>query len=272
MVRLLPQITLLAAISLAACNQPDTTPADLTDGGVDSTEARALAHAEWSYEGETAPEHWVEIETESACGGERQSPIDIIDTKAEGTDAAAQALEVMYARQTPFTEIINNGHTIKFRIGEGDSIRYGGQVYHLRQLHFHEPSEHTINGVRYPIEIHLVHLNADQEITVLGIMGQEGNPSELMEYFRRFLPIGYEQSETVEDSLDLNTLFPKSRTYFTYGGSLTTPPCTEGVNWVIFKQPMRASSEEIAAIKKSMPLNNYREKQGLNGRQVWVVE
>ncbi|KGL63184.1 carbonic anhydrase [Polaribacter sp. Hel1_85] len=225
-------------------------------------------HPHWTYQGETSPEHWAEIEKNSDCDGKSQSPINIIDIHVKPTQQKENPLNILYSPKTELNQVINNGHSIQFNFEAGDSIQYHGDTYHLMQIHFHESSEHTINGIRYPLEIHLVHKNKTNEYTVMGILAQEGEESQLFEFFESFLPIAENKTKEIHQSLDLATLFPQNTDFYSYGGSLTTPPCTESVNWVIFKNPIIVSVEEVLKLKNNMPKNNYRNEQPLNGRVV----
>lgn len=221
----------------------------------------------WSYAGETSPEHWAEIEKNSDCNGFHQSPVNIInkdvDTVANKTD-----LKILYTPTTLISKVENNGHSIQFDFEAGDSINYKNKTYHLKQIHFHEPSEHKINGIIYPIEMHLVHVSKSGDITVLGIMGEEGNESQLFEFFESFLPIKNGMTKDIHQKIDLSSLFSENKSYYTYNGSLTTPPCTENVNWIVYKEPFILSVEEVLKLKNNMPINNYRNEQPLNGRIV----
>ena len=169
-------------------------------------------------------------------------------------------------------KVCNNGHSIQFDFNKGDSITYNEINYDLIQIHFHEPSEHTINGVRYPIEIHLVHQSEEKNYTVLGIFGVEGEQSQTMEKMESFLPLLTGQEKEIDKSFDLSSLFPENKSYYSYGGSLTTPPCTENVQWVIFKEPHVISLEGVLKLKDNMPLENYRDEQPLNDRLVYLHE
>lgn len=221
----------------------------------------------WSYSGETSPEHWIEIEKNSDCNGKHQSPINIINKNADSV-ATKGDLKILYNTTTLISEVENNGHSIQFDFESGDSINYKNETYYLKQIHFHEPSEHKINGVIYPIEIHLVHVNKFGNITVLGILGEEGEESQLFEFFESFLPIKNGATKDIHQKIDLSSLFLEDKNYYSYGGSLTTPPCTENVNWIVFKEPITLSVEEVLKLKNNMPLNNYRDEQLLNDRVV----
>lgn len=222
----------------------------------------------WTYEGETSPQHWSEIEKNSDCDGVRQSPINIIDIKTINSGIDESKLNISYSPMTFINSVINNGHTIQFNFETGDSIKYHDKTFHLAQIHFHEPAEHTVNGIRYPLEIHLVHTFQNQEYAVMSVLAKEGQESQLFEFLESFLPIEVDKSKTIHQPLDLTTLFPTNKSYYAYGGSLTTPPCTENVNWIVFKEPIIVSEEEVLKLKKNMPKDNYRNEQPLNGRIV----
>ena len=224
----------------------------------------------WTYKGETSPEHWAEIEKNSDCNGKRQSPVNIIEINTLPTKQTTNPLNILYSPKTELNKVENNGHSIQFNFEKGDSLQYHGDTFHLAQIHFHEPSEHTINGIRYPLEIHLVHVNKNKEYTVMGVLAQEGQKSQLFEFLESFLPLKEGESKEIHQSLDLSTLFPKNNEFYSYGGSLTTPPCTENVNWIIFKEPIIVSVEEVIKLKNNMPKDNYRNEQPLNNRLVSI--
>lgn len=227
-------------------------------------------HPHWTYQGETSPEHWAEIEKNSDCDGQRQSPVNIIDINTSPIKFNENPLDIRYSPTTQINKVINNGHSIQFNFETGDSIQYHNNTYHLSQIHFHEPSEHTVNGVRYPLEIHLVHTGKNNDYTVMGILAKEGEESQLFEFFESFLPLKENETKEIHQSLDLSTLFPEKDDFYSYGGSLTTPPCTESVNWIIFKEPIIVSVDEVLKLKKNMPKDNYRNEQALHDRLVNV--
>lgn len=252
---------LLATLILLAC----TISCKNHDKPVHADTEKTEHH--WSYAGETSPEHWMEIEKNSDCDGNQQSPINIINKDADSV-ATKGDLKILYTPTTHISEVKNNGHSIQFNFEAGDSINYKNEIYFLKQIHFHEPSEHKINGVIYPIEIHLVHVSKSGKITVLGIMGEEGSESQLFEFLESFLPIENGATKAIHQKLDLSRLFLENKNYYSYGGSLTTPPCTEGVNWLVFKEPIILSVEEVLKLRNNMPANNYRNEQPLNEREV----
>jgi carbonic anhydrase len=221
----------------------------------------------WTYTGETGPEHWKEIEKQSDCGGTKQSPINIITIDVIENDSL-QPIEIHYDSHVRIHEITNNGHSIQYNFEKGDYIYIQDKRFDLVQIHFHEAAEHTINGIRYPLEMHMVHISSDNKIAVLAIMALEGESSEPFAFMERHLPVYINETKTIDEDFDLNLNLPENRDYFTYEGSLTTPPCSESVLWYIFKTPITISLEQVKQLKELMPINNYRDEQDLNGRVV----
>ncbi|WP_248723194.1 carbonic anhydrase [Seonamhaeicola sp. ML3] len=252
-------ITLILLVSIA-CNKTKK----LSDHHI----AEHTPHEKhWSYEGETSPIHWAEIEKNSDCDGNHQSPINIIHSEVDSV-RINDDLKILYTPTTLLSEVENNGHSIQFDFEPGDSINYKGKTFYLKQIHFHEPAEHRINGITYPIEMHLVHVSKRGEIAVLGVLGEEGQESQLFEFFESFLPLENGAVKDIHQKIDLSSLLLEDKHYYSYGGSLTTPPCSENVNWIVFKEPMVLSVEEVLKLKSNMPVNNYRNEQPLNGRIV----
>lgn len=225
------------------------------------------AEAHWTYQGETGPEHWAEIEKNSDCNGTRQSPINIIDFESKH-DPNLKPIEISYSNKVKIHDVTNNGHSIQYNFEKGDYIVVDGKTFELKQIHFHEASEHTINGVRYPLEMHLVHVSDDQQIAVLGVMAEEGGPSEPFTFLENYLPVQIGETKAIDAFFDLNLNLPDSREYYTYAGSLTTPPCTENVQWYVFKTPITISLDQVKQLQELMPINNYRNEQPLNDRVV----
>lgn len=260
------KITLLLCallLTILACKQSQKK----THANTDISTEHQADEKHWSYSGETSPRHWTEIEKNSDCDGYLQSPINIIHRSADSVKISDN-FKMFYTKDTFLSEVKNDGHSIKFAFESGDSIRYKNDIYYLKQIHFHEPAEHKINGLIYPIEIHLVHQSKSGKYTVLGILGEEGVESDLFEFFQSFLPLENGETKEIDREIDLSYLQLDKKHYYTYKGSLTTPPCTESVHWVIFKEPIILSVEEVLTLKSNMPVNNYRHEQPLNGRVV----
>ena len=217
----------------------------------------------WSYEGAGAPENWARLDPEYAvCGnGKRQSPIDIRD----GIQVDLEPIQFDY-KPANF-RVSDNGHSIQVTL-MGGSISVLGQRYVLKQFHFHKPSEEMINGKRYDMVAHLVHQSDQGKLAVVTVLFERGNENPIMQMVWNNLPL--EKGDDVTppgQTIDLLRLLPENRNYFTYMGSLTTPPCTEGVLWLVLKQPVPASAEQIAIFSR-LYNNNARPIQNSNGRLI----
>ncbi|TWP23335.1 carbonic anhydrase family protein [Apibacter muscae] len=219
----------------------------------------------WGYEGSESPEHWGEIKGNEQCGkGKYQSPIDIYKSTK---NKKLPKLKFQYG-SGEIEKIEDNGHSLQFDFKEGSSINFNGQDFTLAQFHAHEESEHTIDGVRYPLELHFVHRSMDGKVLVIGVMVKEGDENSYFERLKVFKNLGKEQNQEVHVSFNPEKLYPKDKTFYTYIGSLTTPPCAENVTWIIFKNPILMSEHEIEDIAKHLPKSNNRPIQPLNGRRV----
>jgi len=227
----------------------------------------AAEHAHhWSYSGQGGPSHWSELEhAYAACGtGKSQSPIDIRthDVRTE----ALPALRFDY-KPTPL-HIIDNGHSIQVNVSPGSALQVGRDRYELVQFHFHHPSEEQIDGKRFDMVAHLVHRDSGGRLAVVAVPLRSGPPNALIATLWAHLPEQKEHEDDVRGvTVNPDGLLPKDRSYYTYTGSLTTPPCTEGVRWLILKSPLAVSKVEIAAFAVRYP-NDARPVQALNGREV----
>jgi len=220
----------------------------------------------WSYDGETSPAHWATLcDDFSACAGHNQSPIDL--TGSEMKEGLGE-LMVQYADSLSFSAV-NNGHTVQVNIAEDGSLAIEGRTYKLKQFHFHTSSEHTVDGKKFPMEIHLVHVDDSSNIAVIGILFTEGAENPFLASFINALPATAETDTVADFNFTLASLFPKDKTYFRYSGSLTTPPCSEGVVWTVLKTPVTASKEQIEKMASMMPKENARPVQKLNERTVY---
>ncbi len=219
---------------------------------------------EWGYSGSEGPSHWGELSPEfAACKtGHRQSPVNIAG--AQSADLPA----IQFDYKPSALHIINNGHTIEINYAPGSFIKIGDKRYELKQFHFHHPSEETINGKRFPMELHLVHSDAAGNLAVVSVLLEEGSANALIETLWGVAP-KTAGPEKKDDSLQINVtdLLPANRGYFTFSGSLTTPPCTEGVSWFVLETPVMISSKQVATFAKIYPYDE-RPTQSLNGRTV----
>ncbi len=219
-------------------------------------------HPHWTYEGAEGPESWGTLSPDfTACAdGAMQSPIDLSATNAEG----AVTISTSYA-PVPLT-VLNNGHTVQMNAGDAGTLVSGGVEYKLLQVHFHTPSEHVIDGKHAPLEAHFVHQSDDGRLAVLGVMIVEGAENPTLTELFRHLPTKEAEAVTYDDvTIDFNGLLPADKTIFRYMGSLTTPPCSEGVNWHLLAKPVEASDRQIGGLEAVMGENN-RPVQPLGNR------
>ena len=203
------------------------------------------ADIHWGYSGDEGPANWGALSPDYAlcADGSAQSPIDIADASEVGL------VDIAFDYGESANNIFNNGHTIQVNIDSGSGIVYNGIRYNLLQFHFHAPSEHTIDGQATPMEIHFVHQDPNSgSLAVVGVMLNEGE-SENPAYASVFdnLPAEVGEARPAGDALELAAMLPVQRGYYTYQGSLTTPPCSEIVRWLVLDAPVALSSEQIAA-------------------------
>ena len=201
--------------------------------------AEGGAHS-WSYSGDHGPEHWAS--QFATCGiGKDQSPIDIVDPKTE----KLPKIKFFY-RPSPLS-VINNGHTIQVNYRAGSTIVRDGKSYELVQFHFHHLSENAINGTHTPMELHLVHRAEDGSLAVVAVLLKEGQPNKVVDLVWSHLPAA-EDIENVPPSVKVDAagLLPGKHGYYTFPGSLTIPPCTENVLWLVMEEPKTLSKEQIA--------------------------
>jgi carbonic anhydrase len=220
--------------------------------------------AHWGYTGHNSPQQWAELSPKNKmCGiGKNQAPINI----TASLDANLEALEIKYTQ--PSANIINNGHTIQVNIKDGDTIGIDGISFGLKQFHFHTPSENNIDGKSFPLEAHFVHLDKNGNIAVLALMFEEGEENINLAKIWEKMPT--KANETNNLSLDniATTLLPKNRDYYRFNGSLTTPPCSEGVRWVVLKTPVTISKAQVEKFLNVMKHPNNRPIQNTNARVI----
>jgi len=217
----------------------------------------------WSYAGPDGPEHWGDLDPSfAACkSGQRQSPIDIQDAKP----ADLKAIKFDY-KLAPM-KIINNGHTILIRYEAGSSITVDGKQYQLVQFHFHHPSEEEINGQKFDMVLHLVHVHADGSAVAIADLLKSGNENPLIRDIWSHIPKETgKEAEFKKVMINAADLLPADQNYFTFDGSLTIPPCSD-VKWFVLKTPVELSPAQIAAFARMYP-DNARPIQPTNGRKI----
>ena len=216
----------------------------------------------WTYEGEEGPEHWGDLDPAyKFCGtGKNQSPIDV--TAPVEQDLA----NIVFHYQPSEVNILNNGHTVQVNYDAGSYIELNGARYDVAQFHYHAPSEHAVDGKLFAAELHIVHKSADGSLAVVGILLDEGVQNDAYLPFTENLPA--KESEATDAGVTINAadLLPAEQTSFRYSGSLTTPPCSEGVNWLLMTTPVEISTEQIEALTSLFEEGNNRPVQPLNDR------
>jgi len=222
----------------------------------------------WSYTGDTGPEAWGQIAKEyELCGvGKVQSPVDIATKEA----VYRKFSTIKFYYQPLPIDIINTGHTIKVKSDKKSYIDVGGKIFRLHEFHFHLPSEHTINGKYYPMDVHFVHKSDDGEFAVLGVFFEQGNNAH-PELEKIFNAMPEERGRKVKQEgilVDISKFFPANDTFYFYDGSFTMPPCSEVVEWYVFEKPISISKDQIEQFRKLYP-GNSRPTQPLHQRSVY---
>jgi len=226
----------------------------------------------WGYEGDVGPDFWGGLSTDfvSCASGQSQSPINIIDSVAVPTNLD----DIAFHYEDTELLVLNNGHTIEVEYEEGSFIELDGVEFDLAQFHFHAPSEHTINGRQFPMEMHLVHKSANGQLAVVGLMIQEGAENVGFADLIANMPAEANEEAHVDAHVNVDELLPGNRATYRYSGSLTTPPCSEGVRWLFLTTPIELSSDQIESfvdvIAESCCSFNNRPVQPLNGRTLLV--
>jgi carbonic anhydrase len=230
---------------------------------------RAQWKTKWTYEGATGAQHWSELDPDwAACNaGKEQSPIDIRSAKK----SELSAIRFEY-KSEPLKYLINNGYTIRVNYhdapGSGNFMIVGDKRYQLTQFHFHRPSEEYVHGKPYDMVAHFMHQSSDGKVAGVAVLLKAGSANATIQQIWEHMPMtkGDEQ-EIAGVEVNPAGLLPHDTAYYTYMGSLTAPPCTEGVTWFVLKTPMEVSTEEISAFAQLYP-HDVRPLQRLNGRVV----
>ncbi len=223
--------------------------------------ARPEVH--WSYTGDNGPDRWGQLlpDWKQCAVGTRQSPIDIRDTIRVDQEA------IRFDYRASRFSVVDTGHTIQVNVSSGNFIEIMGRRFELLQFHFHRPSEERINGRQYDMVVHLVHKDSDGRLAVIAVLLERGQDQALVQTVWNYLPLERGDSYDAPVSIDLNQLLPKDKAYFTYMGSLTTPPCSEGVLWMVLRQPVQVSGQQISIFSRLYPMN-ARPLQAGSGRLI----
>ena len=227
------------------------------------TNAQQTPH-HWEYKGKDGPENWGSLDPlYSNCSmGHTQSPINI--TGAKKSDLPA----LLFDYKAVPLKIINNGHTIQVSYAPGSSLTVGGKTYTLQQFHFHHPSEEHVNGHGFDMVVHLVHSDGEGHLAVVAVLLRRGNASAFIDTVWKNIPEEPEKTVDVPNvNLNVKDLLPANHGYYTFAGSLTTPPCSEGVTWFVLKTPISLSASQLDQFAKLYP-RDARPIQPINGREI----
>jgi carbonic anhydrase len=241
----------VAAVTLVGCApaapEPSVTP--------------VAEPAHWSYDGDTGPASWADVDSdfETCAVGTDQSPIDLPAT------VPAPSTSIQLSAEEAEGDVFDTGHALEFEAdGEGETLTFDGDEYSLQQMHAHVPSEHTVNGQPAAAELHLVNADADGKLLVLGILVAEGAASDAL---APFLEAATHVADEEDVTLDISAVLPVSLENYEYSGSLTTPPCTEDVQWVVMGTPVTMSAEQIDTLEGAHS-HNARPTQSIGERAV----
>ena len=222
------------------------------------------ADMHWSYNGDGGPGNWSKLDAayEMCAKGVNQSPVNLTGF------IEADLAPITFHYTGLATEVVNNGHTIQANYTSGSTIEVAGKIFELKQFHFHSPSENTINGTSFPLEGHFVHVAEDGSLAVISVLYKLGEENEALARLWRQMPKEVGKKAAMASQVRAQDLMPEDRDYYRYNGSLTTPPCTEGVLWLVMKQPLTVSREQVVEFMHVMHHYNNRPVQPLHARPV----
>ncbi len=223
----------------------------------------AVGSPHWSYGGVDNPTQWGKLSNDFAlCEvGRDQSPINIKNAVED------RPAKIDFDYQPSPLVVVNNGHTIQVNYAQGSTVTINGEKYSLLQFHFHTPSEHNINDKASAMELHLVHRNEAGKLAVVGVMLNQGKSNPLIAEIWKQIPAVGETNPVSDRLINAANLLPSKKSYFSYMGSLTTPPCSEGVSWNLFVEPITISQEQVETFAQIYQVD-ARPLQSINGRTV----
>ena len=252
--KLIGLVALVASTILLVACQSDT-----------KTENSKSKDVQWGYTGSTGPDHWGDLskDYELSKNGKEQSPINI--TGAEDVDLP----ELNLNNQESEAQVENNGHTIEVSFkNPKNTLTIGNEVYKLQQFHFHSPAENEIDGQTYPLEGHFVYKTDNGKITVISVLYNYGDENQALKQIWDKMPQAANTETELSQAISLDDFYPEDKDYYNFEGSLTTPPCTEGVNWIVFKNQETVSKEQVEKFTQTLGFENNRPIQDTNGRQI----
>jgi len=218
----------------------------------------------WGYSGDTGPTHWGDLDVayHMCKEGKNQSPINLTGF----IEAELPPITIHY--KTNAIDDVNNGHTVQVNFENGSTLSIDGKTFMLKQYHFHTPSENTINGKHFPMEAHFVHADTNGNLAVIAVMFKEGKENQTLHSILDHMPLHPgDHHNLCSIKLNAASLLPSNQNYYRFNGSLTTPPCSEGVRWIVMKTPVEASKEQLEVFAHILGKNN-RPIQPLDARTV----
>ncbi|VAW65296.1 Carbonic anhydrase, alpha class [hydrothermal vent metagenome] len=228
-----------------------------------SSLAVAGSHPKWGYSDEEGPDHWASLSADfQECSGNNQSPVNL----THFIKSDLKKIKINY--NTDGNEIVNNGHTIQINYAKGSSINIDGMNFELKQFHFHSPSENHINGKSYPLEAHFVHADKNANLAVIALMFDIGDENKTLDKAWSKMPQHTDDKYTLSNKVNADDLLPAKRDYYRFNGSLTTPPCSEGVRWFVMKEAVSLSKKQLGAFKSALHNPNNRPIQAVNARVI----
>ncbi|MCV9387115.1 carbonic anhydrase [Reichenbachiella ulvae] len=226
-------------------------------------------HHDWAYSGQYGPDHWAELDPEYRdCNGDLQSPIDLVHAVCQ-----AKKVDIQFHYHPFFVDLINNGHTLIEKVVEPKALELDGETYTLLQFHFHTPSEHHVDHKKYPMEIHFVHQNQAGDYAVIAVLVEYGiRANPFLAHFMKSLPTHVHEERRSHEKADPMEALPRNNhKFFYYKGSLTTPPCSQNVSWVVMEKPVQATEIQIAQIHNILYDDN-RPIQDSHNRVVYLAD
>ena len=219
--------------------------------------------AHWSYNEDEGPKEWASLDEKYAMCAEglNQSPINITNV----VDANLSAL--LFEGDSKANSFSNNGHSIELSFSSANTFHADGKKYYLKQIHFHTPSENQVDGKSYPMEAHLVHASSTGQLAVVAVLFEEGSENNVLNKLLRNLPENEGDRNELKSEVLGYEILPTSKEYYKFNGSLTTPPCTEGVKWFVLRTPVQLSTNQLNDFMEVMPTNN-RPIQDINARTI----
>ncbi len=267
-------LLIFGALSIFATSCGDDDDKDKPADPIMMEDPEPVTKVSWNYD-DKGPAKWGALSPDFilCAEGLKQSPIDLpLASIVNKGDATALTFEY---KEDAVLKAINNTHTNEFGVDEGSFVTFNGKKFQLAQFHGHAKSEHQINGEQSPLELHFVHVSEDNELLVVGVLIDEGDENVNYTSFwteENFLETAAEKvDQSVEGTHDLTKLFPQNSSLYQYDGSLTTPPCSEGVNWNVLTQKITMSADQLALFTNIFD-NNYRPVQSLNEREIISTE